>query len=208
MRFISQDDPVLSNDQGEPLGSNLYVYCLNNPVMNSDPNGHFTIVLAGVAITLGQAIAIAVLGLFIVAYLTNPDFRNAINQLFSYLVNGMIDGVNYILNVISENVATAKNARKYSGNELHHIVAQNDSRAIPSQKILKRSNIGINSNYNTVLIKKTLHKHIHTSSYHVAVYLVLRSLEIKSGSSNTKKYRVISGLLYIKMLLRYANRLV
>ena len=41
MRFISQDDPVLSNAQGEPLGSNLYVYCLNNPVMNSDPSGCF-----------------------------------------------------------------------------------------------------------------------------------------------------------------------
>ena len=24
MRFISQDDPVFSNSQGEPLGSNLY----------------------------------------------------------------------------------------------------------------------------------------------------------------------------------------
>ena len=41
MRFISQDDPVLSNLQGEPLGSNLYVYCLNNPVMNSDPTGEW-----------------------------------------------------------------------------------------------------------------------------------------------------------------------
>ena len=41
MRFISQDDPVLSNAQGEPLGSNLYVYCLNNPVMNSDSTGNF-----------------------------------------------------------------------------------------------------------------------------------------------------------------------
>ena len=41
MRFISQDDPVLSNDQGQPLGSNLYAYCLNNPVMNSDPSGCF-----------------------------------------------------------------------------------------------------------------------------------------------------------------------
>ena len=39
MRFISQDDPVFSNAQGEPLGSNLYAYCLNNPVMNSDPSG-------------------------------------------------------------------------------------------------------------------------------------------------------------------------
>ena len=39
MRFISQDDPALSNAQGEPLGSNLYAYCLNNPIMNMDPNG-------------------------------------------------------------------------------------------------------------------------------------------------------------------------
>ncbi len=41
MRFISQDDAVLSNDQGEPLGSNLYAYCLNNPVNSSDPTGSF-----------------------------------------------------------------------------------------------------------------------------------------------------------------------
>ncbi len=40
MRFISQDDPVLSNNQGEPLGSNLYAYCLNNPVKNVDPQGN------------------------------------------------------------------------------------------------------------------------------------------------------------------------
>ncbi len=43
MRFISQDDPVFSNDQGQPLGSNLYVYCLNNAVMNSDANGYYTV---------------------------------------------------------------------------------------------------------------------------------------------------------------------
>ncbi len=39
MRFISQDDPVLSNAQGEPLGSNLYAYCLNNPVNYIDIQG-------------------------------------------------------------------------------------------------------------------------------------------------------------------------
>lgn len=39
MRFISQDDPRFSNAQGEPLGSNLYAYCLNNPVMNIDLAG-------------------------------------------------------------------------------------------------------------------------------------------------------------------------
>ena len=45
MRFISQDDPVLSNAQGEPLGSNLYVYCLNNPVMHVDYTGTDAIIL-------------------------------------------------------------------------------------------------------------------------------------------------------------------
>lgn len=40
MRFISQDDPVLSNAQGQPLGSNLYEYCFNNPVMNCDYTGY------------------------------------------------------------------------------------------------------------------------------------------------------------------------
>ena len=39
MRFISQDDVKLSNAQGEPLGSNLYAYCLNNPVNYIDPYG-------------------------------------------------------------------------------------------------------------------------------------------------------------------------
>ncbi len=36
MRFISQDDAVISNAHGEPIGSNLYAYCLNNPCNNSD----------------------------------------------------------------------------------------------------------------------------------------------------------------------------
>lgn len=39
MRFISQDDPVFSNEQGQPLGSNLYGYCGNDSVNNIDPTG-------------------------------------------------------------------------------------------------------------------------------------------------------------------------
>ena len=57
MRFISQDDVKLSNAQGEPLGSNLYAYCLNNPVMNSDPSGNFTIKIYAVA-----AVTAAIIG--------------------------------------------------------------------------------------------------------------------------------------------------
>ena len=53
MRFLSEDDPVLSNDQGEPLGSNLYGYCVNNPVKNSDPTGTFGSPLQWVMAAIG-----------------------------------------------------------------------------------------------------------------------------------------------------------
>ena len=43
MRFISQDDPMLSNAQSRPLGSNLRVYCLNNPVMFIDSTGRMSV---------------------------------------------------------------------------------------------------------------------------------------------------------------------
>lgn len=57
MRFISQDDPVFSNAQGEPLGSNLYAYCLNNPVNNSDESGY------GPFLAIGLQFVITVRGL-------------------------------------------------------------------------------------------------------------------------------------------------
>ena len=57
MRFISQDDPVLSNAQGEPLGSNLYAYCLNKPVNNSDESGY------GPFLAIGLQFVITVRGL-------------------------------------------------------------------------------------------------------------------------------------------------
>ena len=69
MRFISQDDPGFSNAQGEPLGSNLYVYCLNNPVVNSDPNGEIPVrilyaiagaaLFGGVTYLIGRIIGIS-----------------------------------------------------------------------------------------------------------------------------------------------------
>jgi RHS repeat-associated protein len=43
-RFISADDTsILLATQGELLGANLFAYCANNPVMNSDPSGHITL---------------------------------------------------------------------------------------------------------------------------------------------------------------------
>ncbi|QAT48630.1 RHS repeat-associated core domain-containing protein [Caproiciproducens sp. NJN-50] len=43
-RFINADDvSVLGATQGDVLGANLFAYCGNNPVVNSDPNGNLRI---------------------------------------------------------------------------------------------------------------------------------------------------------------------
>ena len=54
-RFISPDDTAYL-DPETPNGLNLYVYCGNNPVMNTDPNGTF--MLSSFLLGLGIAAAI------------------------------------------------------------------------------------------------------------------------------------------------------
>jgi len=52
-RFINADDTsVLSLTQGELLGANLFAYCNNNPVMNSDPSGYIKVKTSWWGLTL------------------------------------------------------------------------------------------------------------------------------------------------------------
>ena len=94
MRFISQDDVKLSNAQGEPLGSNLYAYCLNNPVMNSDYTGSFIIATRIITCVLGALFGAAT---YMVSFLIdkyifqeNPNFSWW--ELFKNIIVGAISG--------------------------------------------------------------------------------------------------------------------
>jgi len=44
-RFINADGMAYFNPYNV-MGANLFVYCLNNPIMNYDPNGNFVIISA------------------------------------------------------------------------------------------------------------------------------------------------------------------
>lgn len=62
-RFISADS-VMSDVGGDMLGSNLFAYCLNNPVNRTDPNGNWSMpnwlkITIGVAATVA-AVVVAV----------------------------------------------------------------------------------------------------------------------------------------------------
>lgn len=45
-RFISKDDSGY-HDASNPIDSNLYTYVNNNPIINTDPNGHFINTILG-----------------------------------------------------------------------------------------------------------------------------------------------------------------
>ena len=85
-RFINADD-VSYLDPETIHGLNLYAYCLNNPVMYSDPKGHFVISI-GIAVSSALAYyALVTLGVIIavtaIAYLENEThvIRNTINYI-------------------------------------------------------------------------------------------------------------------------------
>ena len=72
----------------------------------------------------------------------------------------------YISNVIADVISRAKRGTKYAGNEVHHIVAKSDYRAYQGRALLGRYSISVESSYNKVSIRKTLHKHLHNNEYH------------------------------------------
>ena len=207
-RFINADIPEIINNVNGVLDSNVLCYCYNSAANYQDCFGYIAITIAaGVTISLGTAVALIALTVFAFAYTFDRNFRNAVNQLFTMLIQGIIDGVGYLSNVISETVSKAKKGRKYYGNEVHHIVAQSDYRAATTRSFIGQYGITTSSLYNLVTIKKSLHKHLHSNAYHAAVELILRSCAYEKRSYSDKKYAIIAGLVLIGALLKAASNI-
>ena len=83
-RFISQDDADYA-DYEAINGLNLYAYCNNNPVMYSDPTGHFVI-------TVGMLITGLIIGASVCHNFRKYD--RMVNHYGIYLFNTS----NYIYN--------------------------------------------------------------------------------------------------------------
>ncbi len=65
----------------DPLSLNRYTYCHNNPVMYVDQNGkEALIVIGGITITLGQAIAIGAVAVTAAGLMMSPSAREAISD--------------------------------------------------------------------------------------------------------------------------------
>ena len=102
MRFISQDDPVLSNDQGQPLGSNLYAYCGNNVINNHDETGNAFYRLVAIGIQFEFSISMLTIGGELIFTINNGL------KVYLFTYSGGVIGSDFI----SEILSIAKSASK------------------------------------------------------------------------------------------------
>ena len=101
-RFINADGLIDSGEFDEGagmIGTNLFAYCANNPIMHKDETGEsVTVVIFGVVLTVGQVIAISALLVATVAYTFNfGGFRTTVNKAIAWAIKGSVTNISTIL---------------------------------------------------------------------------------------------------------------
>ena len=171
------------------VGSNLFAYCVNDPVNTVDPTGNFAITATVALITFGIALVATALA---VGISSSPGFQEA--------VGGLCESVGSVAEQIKEKLtnsfAKIKKPPNYRSNkEVHHIVAQRASGAQRAKQILIDTGIGINSKENTVSINTCLHRRLHTSLYYKLVDAIIVSAYNSAGGDPVQQTENVKAAL-------------
>ena len=171
------------------VGSNLFAYCVNDPVNTVDPTGNFAITATVALITFGIALVATA---FAVGISSSPGFQEA--------VEGLCESVGDIAGQIKEKLTNSfskiKKPPNYRSNkEVHHIVAQRAPGAAHAQKILAELEIGINDPVNTVSINTCLHRRLHTKLYYELVNIVIVGAYNSAGGDREQQIENVTSAL-------------
>lgn len=220
-RFLCADTQV--NDS--ILGTNLYAYCENEPIGMLDLDGNSAIAIGGGLFSLGESLSIvakavsAVVGAFFAGALgrwlsTRPSTKNYTKTVVGTPAGtapGTLYG-DYLRDAakvkIDKSLAKVKVIPWYQGqNQRHHIVAQFSVKAQPAREILgkKDVDIGIDSDENTVLLKRGLHQRLHNNLYYAWVNTVICSAYDEAPMGMSKQISVRNQLKSIKKILENWN---
>ena len=171
------------------VGSNLFTYCVNDPVNTVDPTGNFAITATVALITFGIALVATALA---VGISSSPGFQGA--------VEGLCESVGSVAEQIKEKLtnsfAKIKKPPNYrKDTEVHHIVAQRATGAAPAQKILADLEIGIDEPVNKVSISTCLHRRLHTKLYYELVNIVIVGAYNSAGGDREQQVENVTSAL-------------
>ena len=201
-RFVNAD-AFASTGQGI-IGTNMFAYCNNSPGNSSDPYGYGSISIGGTSQDsfcelLDGGCSGGGAGLLIgIGFLER--FTNAVKAVAAKAD----EEFEAVRDKVAASFAKAKSVGPYRSNEeSHHIVAQNDRRAIPAATILNMIYPrGVNDAANIVSIKTSLHRRLHSNAYYIAVnFLIVSAYDLANGDVDQQRLNVQNTLNAIKTVL-------
>lgn len=171
------------------VGSNLFAYCVNDPVNTVDPTGNFAITATVALITFGIALVATALA---VGISSSPGFQGAVEDL----CESVGDIAEQIKEKLTNSFAKIKKPPNYRRNdEVHHIVAQRATGADCARKILDELKIGIDEPINTVSINTCLHRRLHTKLYYELVDAIIVSAYNSAGGDREQQTKNVKAAL-------------
>ena len=207
-RFISADGQI----NGGMLGSNLYIYCENDPVNYVDYSGHAAISIFGGGTLAGlleaavtsvlKVIAGTIIGLVTTSILGNIVRSSGISSGSTSGENDLerrLEGLKELTKLkIDASIAKITAFPKYKRQEEeHHIVAQRARAAEPARKILKASNIGVNNEVNKVWLPTAMHRRLHNTYYYMWINESVASVYVPDTFPILNKERVTAKLMQL-----------
>ena len=225
-RFVNADS-YTSTGQGF-IGTNMFTYCLNNPVNYIDSNGEDAISITAWVVYALLAFAVSAYGSYIICYKILPYAAHQWGEMIDSAGDLLVDALSEIGESVSRNaehirdLATivtssvrrsyaAQSARKYSHlQEVHHIVARRAKNpyAVHARSILAKVGININSQLNLVGLKTGLHRRLHTTAYYALTDTVItEAYESAKGDPVRQRQHVIAALNELRLFLLAMNRI-
>lgn len=223
-RFINADsiDYIRSDINN---GQNIFVYCLNDPIMNSDYAG------CSIAISAAAIIAAAITAVVVIV-LGSIALTNCVNSIPNSVYGRVVCGVenkvrciismftlvkNGLKSVINDIKSRIKKNKKSNSTQIHHIVPKNVKLTIVRatkynkgyseyvKKYYIKAGLDIESEHNKIKLKTRVHRALNTNNYYSAVfYLTSEAYDITS-KSKPRKTIVLISVLFIKSILKIIN---
>ena len=204
-RFVNADSYV-STGQGI-TGTNMFAYCVNNPVNMIDTDGNLAISLFAYMTFL----AVSVITVATCYYISTPQFqiawRNMCNNISTAIDNAtrnvIVSSRNFFKTILENVFKSTNNYRNQR--EIHHIVAKQAYNAQLARTVL--INVGITdyriNPLNLISLKKSLHRRLHTNKYYGwANSVVISAYKAAGNNPDKQKYNVIMALNTIKKMLQ------